>query len=130
MAVNACSWALKSASAEVRPDVAAFIKAFFKAGKPVGAICIAPALVALSLAQDKIRATLTLGDGQGTKPDIEKLGHHFQAVASPCEIVVDEKLKLITTPAYMFSNARLSDIWVGIERCVSEVLNRIDAVGQ
>jgi enhancing lycopene biosynthesis protein 2 len=40
------------------------------------------------------------------------------------EIVIDEDLKLVTTPAYMFDDAKLNDVWVGIERCVAEVIRR------
>ena len=55
---------------------------------------------------------------------MEKLGHAYQSVASAREIVIDEACKLVTTPAYMFDDARLSDVWIGIERCVMEVLRR------
>lgn len=125
VAKNACDWAFKQAKAQVRPDVAAFMNAFFDAGKPVGAICIAPALVALCLHASGRHATLTLGDGQGTEAPVAALGHRHQAVASAREIVVDESLKLVTTPAYMFGGARIAELWVGIERCVAEVLRRV-----
>jgi enhancing lycopene biosynthesis protein 2 len=105
--------------------VAAFVRAFFEAGKPVGAICIAPALVALVLKGMGRRGTLTLGDGAGTAAAMEQLGISHRSVASSREIVIDEELKLVTTPAYMFGQARLADVWVGIERCVAEVLKRV-----
>ena len=124
VAKNHCGFAFKGTDAEVRPDVAAFVKAFFAARKPVGAICISPALVALCLAQEGQQATLTLGDGKAIRAAMEKLGHAFKEVPSARDIVIDEELKLVTTPAYMFDDAKLSDVWVGIERCVAEVLRR------
>jgi len=124
VAKNLCGFAQDGPEATVRPDVAAFIGAFFEAGKPVGAICIAPALVALVLRDRVLSASLTLGDGAGTAEAVAQLGSCHRAVAGPREIVVDEALKLVTTPAYMFGEARLSDVWVGIERCVDEVLKR------
>jgi enhancing lycopene biosynthesis protein 2 len=124
VAKNLCSFAANGPRAEVRPDVAGFVRHFFEAGKPVGAICIAPALVALVLRGMSRRGTLTLGDGKVAGP-MEQLGARHQSVASAREIVIDEALKLVTTPAYMFDDARLGDVWVGIERCVSEVLKRI-----
>ena len=124
VAKNLCTFASKGPAAEVRPDVAAFLQAFFEAGKPVGAICIAPALVALCLAKMGRRARLTLGNGREIRAAMEGLGHAFEPVASAREIVVDEALKLVTTPAYMFGDARLSDVWTGIDRCVAEVLRR------
>lgn len=123
VAKNHCSFAFKGAEAEVRPDVAAFVRAFFEGAKPVGAICIAPALVALALS-GRESAELTLGNDAGCTAALAKLGQHPRDTASAREVVVDEAHKLITTPAYMFDDARLSDVWVGIERCVSEVLKR------
>jgi enhancing lycopene biosynthesis protein 2 len=128
LAKNFCTFAADGPRASVRPEVAAFVRSFFEAGKPVGAICIAPALAALVLKDLGRRATLTLGDGS-VAAAMEQLGAHHQSVPSSREVVVDEDLKLVTTPAYMFGDARLSDVWVGIERCVAEVLRRIPAGG-
>ena len=124
VAKNHCSFAFKGAEAEVRPDVAAFVGGFFAAKKPVGAICIAPALVALVLAGRKA-ARLTLGGDPGCADAMRRLGHIHEDTPSSREIVIDEDLNLVTTPAYMFDDARLSDVWVGIERCVTEVLKRV-----
>ena len=124
VAKNHCSFAFKGAGAEVRPDVAAFVRGFFEAHKPVGAICIAPALVALALHGHQ-SATLTLGDDAGCAAAMEQLGQQHQATPNAREIVIDEGLKLITTPAYMFDDACLTDVFTGIERCVAEVLKRV-----
>jgi enhancing lycopene biosynthesis protein 2 len=123
VAKNHCSFAFKGAEAEVRPDVAAFVRAFFEAAKPVGAICIAPALVALTLA-GRDSAQLTLGNDVGCAAAMTKLGQQHKDTPNARDIVIDEAHKLVTTPAYMFDDARLSDVWVGIERCVAEVLKR------
>lgn len=125
VAKNHCSFAFKGADAEVRPDVADFVRGFFDAKKPVGAICIAPALVALALHQADDSATLTLGNDAGVAAAMQQLGQKHQSTPNAREIVIDEAHKLITTPAYMFDDARLSDVFVGIERCVAEVLKRI-----
>lgn len=125
VAKNHCGFAFQGPQAEVRPEVAAFIRAFIEAGKPVGAICISPALVALVLGKAGRHANLTLGSGEGTAPAMAALGQHHVATASAREVVVDEALKLVTTPAYMFDDARLADVFVGIERCVAEVLRRV-----
>lgn len=124
VAKNLCDFAFKGTEGAVRPEVAAFIHAFFEAGKPVGAICISPALVGLCLAAVGKSASLTLGNGQDIQAAMEKLGHHCQSVPTAREIVIDEGLKLVTTPAYMFDDARLSDVWVGIDRCIEAVLAR------
>lgn len=123
VAKNHCSFAFKGADAEIRPDVAAFVRGFFDAKKPVGAICIAPALVALAL-HGRTSAELTLGNDAGCAAAMIKLGQRHRDTPNAREIVVDEASQLITTPAYMFDDARLSDVFVGIERCVAEVLKR------
>lgn len=124
VAKNHCSFAFKGAEAEVRPDVAEFVRGFFDAKKPVGAICIAPALVALVL-QGRESAELTLGNDTGCATAVQQLGQKHQDTPNSREIVIDEAHKLITTPAYMFDDARLSDVFIGIERCVAEVLKRV-----
>ncbi|MHB8950544.1 MAG: isoprenoid biosynthesis glyoxalase ElbB [Rhodoferax sp.] len=125
VAKNHCSFAFKGADADVRPDVAAFVRGFFEAKKPVGAICIAPALVALTLNQTMDSAAMTLGNDAGCGAALTQLGQKNQDTPNAREIVIDEAHKLITTPAYMFDDAKLSDVFVGIERCVAEVLKRV-----
>jgi len=125
VAKNHCSFAFDGPQAQVRSDVAAFVAGFFAAGKPVGAICIAPALVALALHHQGDSAAMTLGNDAGVAQAIESLGQQHQATPSPRDIVIDEAHKLVTTPAYMFDDARLSDVMAGIERCVAEVLKRV-----
>ena len=125
VAKNLCTFAFQGPEARVRDDVAAFVGAFFAAHKPVGAICISPALVALVLAGSGRHARLTLGADPGVMAAMRVLGAEPQATASPRDVAVDEDLRLVTTGAYMFGDARLSDVWVGIERCVAEVLRRV-----
>jgi len=124
VAKNHCSFATEGALGKVRPDIAAFVRGFFDAGKPVGAICIAPALVALAL-QGKTSAELTLGDDAGGAGAMKQLGHKHHLIPNAREIVIDETHKLVTTPAYMFDDARLSDVFAGIDGCVAEVLKRV-----
>ena len=123
VAKSHCSFAMEGAKGQVRPDVAAFVRGFFDAKKPVGAICIAPALVALAL-RGGASAELTLGNDAGCAGAVKQLGHTHHLTPDAKEIVIDEAHKLVTTPAYMFDDARLSDVFAGIDRCVTEVLKR------
>jgi len=125
VAKNLCTFARQGAAGKVSPDVQKFVAAFFEAGKPVGAICIAPALVAMVLSAMGRTGTLTLGSGEGMEVAMDRLGITLKRVPSAREIVVDEQLKLVTTAAYMFDDARLSDVWKGIERCCAEVLAKV-----
>ena len=98
VAKNHSSFAFKGVEADVRPDVAAFVRGFFDAKKPVGAICIAPALVALVL-QGRESTDLTLGNDTGCANAVKQLGQKHCDTPNSREIVIDEAHKLVTTPA-------------------------------
>ncbi|NCN71824.1 MAG: isoprenoid biosynthesis protein ElbB, partial [Betaproteobacteria bacterium] len=101
------------------------VRGFFDTKKPVGAICIAPALVALALSQTQDSAAMTLGNDAGCAAALTQLGQQNHNTPNATQIVIDEVHKLITTPAFMFDDAKLSDVSIGIGRCVAEVLKRV-----
>jgi len=118
-ALNLSDFATKGEKATVHPDVAALLRDVHAAGKPIGAICIAPAVVAKALAAAHPR--VTIGDDAGTAKALEAMG----AVHETCPVdraVVDRKNRVATTPAYMYGDAPLRKIAEGIERCVAEVM--------
>ncbi len=118
-AKNLCNFAEKGAGATVHPEVARLVKEMAAAGKPIGAICIAPALIAATLGKD-YAPQLTIGTDAGTATEINKTGsRHVECPAT--EYVVDEKHKIVSTPAYMLAG-RISETAEGIEKLVREVL--------
>ena len=117
-AKNLCDFALKGAGCTVHPEVARVVSAVHAAGKPVGAICIAPAVVARLLGDE--RPHLTIGTDPGTAAALEAMGAHHDA----CDVrgtVVDRERRLVTTPAYMLAGA-IAEAADGIEKLVGEVL--------
>jgi enhancing lycopene biosynthesis protein 2 len=121
-AKNLCNFALKGAAASVNPEVVRLLREVAAAGKPIGAVCIAPALIAAVLGKD-FGPTVTIGTDTGTAAEIEKTGAKHQE----CEVtgfVVDEKNKLVTSPAYMLANS-ISEVADGIDSCVREVVKLI-----
>jgi len=121
-AKNLCDFAVKGATASVHPEVARLLKEMVAAKKPIGAICIAPALIAAALGRD-IAPALTIGNDAGTAAEINKTG----AIHEECpvtELVVDKKNKIVSTPAYMLAT-RISEAYEGIEKCVKEVVKLI-----
>lgn len=121
-AKNLCDFAVKGAAASVNTDVARLLKEIVAAGKPIGAVCIAPALIAAVLGKD-YAPTVTIGNDAGTSVEIEKTGAAHQKCLVT-GIVVDRKNKLVTSPAYMLAN-RISEVAEGIDACVKEVINLI-----
>ncbi len=118
-AKNLCDFAMKGAAATVNPDVVRLLKEMIAAGKPIGAICIAPALIAAALGSD-YAPLVTIGSDAGTAAEIEKTGAQHQN-CSVTGVVVDRKNKLVTTPAYMLAT-RISQVCEGIDNCVREVV--------
>jgi enhancing lycopene biosynthesis protein 2 len=116
---NLCDFAVKGAGAAVHPEVARLLRQMAAAGKPIGAICIAPAVVATVLGKEKA-PTLTIGNDAGTAAEIEKTGARHQECPVN-EIVVDRANKIVSTPAYMLAH-RISETYEGIDKCVKEVI--------
>ena len=121
-AKNLCDFAMKGAAASVNPEVSRLLKEMAAAGKPIGAICIAPVIIATVLGKE-YGGTLTLGNDAGTSSEIEKTGAKHQDCTAT-DFVVDEKNKLVSPPAYMLAT-RLSPVEQGISKCVREVIKLI-----
>jgi len=118
-AKNLCTFAFDGPDCKVHPDVARLTKEVHEAGKPIGAICISPALMAKIFQGQS--AQLTIGNDAGTAAAIKKLGQqHVECTVR--ETCVDKKKKLVTTPAYMLAKT-IAEAYEGIEKLVTEVLS-------
>lgn len=120
-AKNLCDFALSGPQCIVHPGVARMVRAVHGAGKPVAAMCIAPAVLAKLLGQETPR--LTIGNDVVTATAIEKMGASHEA-CGVVDIVVDHEHRLVTTPAYMLA-ASIAAVATGIEKLVSEVLELV-----
>ncbi len=121
-AKNLCDFAVKGADCAVNPDVAAAVAAMRAAGKPIGALCIAPAILAKLLGGDGVE--LTIGDDAGTAAALESMGAaHRVTVAG--EVVVDRRLKVATSPCYMLDSS-LAEIAQGADNTVKALIELVD----
>ncbi|MBP1751299.1 MAG: ThiJ/PfpI domain protein [Geobacteraceae bacterium] len=121
-AKNLCDFAEKGAGATVQPEVFRLLRRMAEAGKPIGAICIAPALVAATLGKE-FAPELTIGNDAGTAAEIVKTGsRHVECPASG--IIVDARHKIVSTPAYMLA-AGISETAEGIDKLVREVMKLV-----
>lgn len=117
-AKNLSSWASDGAKAKVNPEVERVLREFHKAGKPIGAICISPALVAKTLGATGVN--LTIGNDVATAAEIEKTG----AVHVKCAVtdyVSDRDHKILTTPAYMY-DAKPHEVFTGVRKMIRELV--------
>lgn len=119
-AKNLCSFAADGVGCQVNPDLARLINEVAQAGKPIGAICIAPAVVARVLGANGERPKLTIGKDKDTAAALEKMGaRHCPAAAD--QIVVDQERKIVSTPAYMLATGP-GEVFSGIKKLVEKVL--------
>lgn len=116
-AKNLSNFAFKGTEMLVQKDVLAFSQAIHKAGKPVGLVCIAPVLAPLIFGEG---TECTIGNDAATAAAITTMGGVHQDCAVD-DIVIDEKRKVVTTPAYMLAN-RISEANRGISKLVNAVL--------
>jgi len=115
-AKNLCSYAFDGAQCTVNPAVASAIRAMRAAGKPIGALCIAPVILAKVLGN----VTLTIGQDQGTADNLAAMGARHQPTMQG-EIAVDLEHKIVSTPCYML-NSRIDQIAEGADKLIREML--------
>jgi enhancing lycopene biosynthesis protein 2 len=117
-AKNLCSFAQKGEAFEVQPEVAAVLREARKLGKPIGLACIAPALAARVFGEDHVE--FTIGTDAGTASALQAHGaHHVNCHVH--NVVVDRRLKIVTTPAYMLAS-RITEAEAGINKMIQAVL--------
>ena len=120
-AKNLCDFAVKGAQASVHKDVSRVLREALAAHVPIGACCIAPAVVGAAAKQASTRLRLTIGNDKDTAKQIAAMGHaHVDCTVD--NIVVDADRKVVTAPAYMYGDARISEVAAGIDKMVAQVV--------
>jgi enhancing lycopene biosynthesis protein 2 len=119
VAKNLCSFAFDGADCEVNQEVASAIKAMAGLGKPIGALCISPVIIAKLLRDVEV----TIGNDPGTARDVEKMGAMHRNT-SHGQVVKDLKHNVYTTPCYML-DASILDIEEGANNIVKEMLKKL-----
>lgn len=113
-AKNLSDFATKGTDCEVDPTLAKLLKDVHGAGKPIAAICIAPAVVARALGEH--HPSLTIGTDAGTAEALESMGaKHCDCPTK--EFVVDEQQKIVSTPAYMLGPS-VAHVQEGIQKTI------------
>ncbi|MCL1980363.1 MAG: isoprenoid biosynthesis glyoxalase ElbB [Proteobacteria bacterium] len=115
-AKNLSSYAFDGTQCTVNPDVVAAIKAMHGAGKPIGALCIAPVILAKVLGN----VHLTIGQDQGTADNLKAMGARHQPTMQG-EIAIDWEQKIVSTPCYML-NSRIDQIAEGADNLIKAMM--------
>lgn len=114
VAKNLFSFAFDGRNAIVDEKIKNVILEFHRQNKYIGAICISPLLVALSL--KGYNPILTAGLANLSFDDLKYFGANPEKKKSN-EICIDEKNKIVSTPAFM-NDASLYEVYEGIEKLV------------
>jgi Uncharacterized protein involved in an early stage of isoprenoid biosynthesis len=110
-AKNLSNWAEKGSECDVHPEVRRVITEFHKESKPIGAVCIAPVLLARVLGEHGI--TVTIGNDVETAAEIILTGSQHEECPVD-DYITDREGKVVTTPAYMYDNAKPNEVFQGI----------------
>ncbi|MBP3865336.1 MAG: isoprenoid biosynthesis glyoxalase ElbB, partial [Pseudomonas sp.] len=116
-AKNLSSFATEGAACTVQPEVLGLAEAFAEAGKPIGLMCISPAIAAKIYGPGVI---CTIGTDADTAAAVTKMGGTHQE-CEVSEIIEDKARKLVSTPAYMLAKS-ISEAASGINKMVDRVL--------
>jgi enhancing lycopene biosynthesis protein 2 len=120
-AKNLCDYALKGADMEVQPDVARAIIETREANKPIGAMCIAPVMLAKLLPG----VCVTLGnEGTPDADNVRKMGA-FHVQTEHGDVCADNELLVFTTPAYML-DATIKDVYDGAYNLVGAIVETLE----
>ncbi len=122
-AKNLCDFAVNGVSGSVLPELQRALRELHAVGKPLGAICISPVLVAMAFRGTEVSPLLTIGEDPSTAEAIEALGgrHTNRGVE---EIALDSENRIVSTPAYMY-DARISEVAKGIGNLVDQIVSLI-----
>ena len=115
-AKNLSNLAFDGVDCKVLPLVAEKIKEFWTNKKPIGAMCIAPAVIAKIIPGSLV----TIGNDIATKDTITQMGSKHQNT-NHAETVVDVKNKIVTTPCYML-DANIAQIEQGTLNLIDEII--------
>ncbi|PWC13057.1 isoprenoid biosynthesis glyoxalase ElbB [Brenneria corticis] len=120
-AKNLSDFATQGSACRIDENLKLLTQAIYKQNKPIGFICISPALLPKLLGE---AVRITIGNDIDVAETIEEMGG-IHVVCPVDDIVVDAERKIITTPAYMLAGS-ISEAAKGIDKLVERVLDFIE----
>lgn len=119
--INWCDFAESGVSCNVEASVRKVIWDSYKKGLVIGAMCIAPVVIAKVLGSEGVH--VTIGNDQNVANSITRTG----AVHEECnsvEVCVDSLHKVVTTPAYMLASS-IKEVCEGADNMIKAMLRLI-----
>lgn len=121
VAKNLSDFAVKGVEGSVDADLVRVIDESLAAKKPILAMCISPAVLALALKGKGRGVTVTIGQDTDTAAAVEALGARHQN-CDVSEVAVDADLRVVSTPAYMLEKGPAA-VASGIEAAVAQLVD-------
>lgn len=118
---NWCDFASKGTECTVNTSIRSVIRQCYDHKIVIGAMCIAPVLIALVLADKKIH--FTLGAGGATAEKLEQLGAIHEEVGVT-DVCIDRQNRICSTPAYMLATNML-DVCQGAQNMIGAMCQLI-----
>ena len=119
-AKNLSDFAFQGEKCTVNTEVAEAVKAMHRLGKPIGAMCIAPVILAKALGDVEI----TIGQDLSTAQAIEAMGAAHKTT-SKMDVVVDVRNNIFTTPCYML-DCSITEIASGTDNLIKSILGVLE----
>lgn len=127
-AKNITKWAFEGPNGPILESVKNLIVELVAQGKPIAGLCMSPTTIAKALEGTDYHAHLTVGTSNEASPyeiaaisaGMESIGQVAE-MASVREIVVDEKLKIVTAPCYMME-ANIVEVRDNIKQAVDALI--------
>lgn len=118
---NWCDFAQKGTECTVNTSIHSVIRQCYDKKLVIGAMCIAPVLIAMVLADKKVH--FTLGAGGATAQKLEKLGAVHEEVGVT-DVCIDRENRVCTTPAYMLAT-NMIDVCQGAQNMIGAMCQLI-----
>ncbi len=118
-AKNLCTYATDGVKHTVNAEVEKALKDVYEAGKPIGAMCIAPVLVAKVFPG----SILTIGSDPNTAKDIEQMGCEH-SITNKGEVCIDIDNNIYTTACYM-QDTNIAEIGVSTKNLIEAMLEHM-----
>ena len=140
-AMNFCDFGVKGPECDVNVEVERALKESFNAKIVIGAMCIAPVVLARVLGKKGITVTVgsdkniaagivgkkgitvTVGSDKNIAAGIAKMGAKHKNCAAD-EVCVDKKNLIVTVPAYMLAKS-IKEVGRGARNLVDEILELV-----
>jgi len=120
-ASNLSDYAKAGRNMTVHPELADLLTNLHEQKKPIGALCIAPVILAKVFGGSDAKVEVTIGSDVNVATDIKAMGA-LHVIKLVDEILVDGPNRFVTTPAYMLAE-NIAEIGPGIRKAVETVVD-------